>query len=105
MPGHDKKGKPNEKDPDPEPYLVVSMEMKREDMQKPFDPRKSYRCPDGKGGFVECLVLERGDNESTVMIGHIVSATNFENIFVIQFTIRHTILYFSLIKCFWLELK
>ena len=51
MPGHVKAGKPGEKDPDPEPYLVVTLEMKREDMQKPFDPRKSYWCPDGKGGY------------------------------------------------------
>ena len=76
MPGHDKKGKGNEKDPDPEPYLVVTMEMKREDMQRPFDPRKSYWCPDGKGGFTECLLVEKGDAESTVMIGHIVSKHN-----------------------------
>ena len=73
MPGHDKKGKPGEKDPDPEPYLVVTMDMKREDMQRPFDPRKSYWCPDGKGGFSECLLVEKGDTEATVMIGHIVS--------------------------------
>jgi len=86
MPGHEKKGKPNEKDPDPEPYLVVTMEMKREDMQRPFDPRKSYWCPDGKGGFTECLILEKGDTESTVAIGHIVSTYN--NAFYL-FSLRH----------------
>ena len=34
MPGHVKLGKAGEADPDPAPYLVVSMEMKREDMKK-----------------------------------------------------------------------
>ena len=32
MPGHVKLGKTGEPDPDPSPYLVVSMEMKREAM-------------------------------------------------------------------------
>ena len=32
MPGHVKLGKTGEPDPDPSPYLVVSMEMKREHM-------------------------------------------------------------------------
>merc|ERR1712001_626049 len=40
-------------------------------MQKPFDPRKSYWCPDGKGGYAECMLVEKGDTESTVMMGHI----------------------------------
>jgi hypothetical protein len=33
--------KTGEPDPDPSPYLVVSMEMKREDMLKPYDSKKS----------------------------------------------------------------
>merc|ERR1711944_188795 len=41
------------------------------DMQKPFDPKKSYWCPDGKGGYAECMLVEKGDTESTVMMGHI----------------------------------
>ena len=73
MPGHVKAGKPGEKDPDPEPYLVVTMEMKREDQKKPYDSKKSYWCPDGKGGYVECMLENKTDTESTVMIGHIVS--------------------------------
>merc|ERR1712141_390571 len=32
MPGHVKAGKPGAEDPDPAPYLVVTLEMKREDM-------------------------------------------------------------------------
>merc|ERR1712227_739381 len=71
MPGHVKLGAQKGEDPDPEPYLCVSMEMKREDMQMPYDSKKSYYCPDGKGGYVECMLEEKGDKESTVMIGHI----------------------------------
>ena len=79
MPGHVKTGKPSDpsKDPDPEPYLVVSMEQKREDYQKPYDSKKSYWCPDNKGGFVECMLEEKTDKEATVMIGHIVSIICF----------------------------
>ena len=36
MPGHVKLGKTGEPDPDPSPYLVVSMEMKREAMVSLF---------------------------------------------------------------------
>ena len=73
MPGHVKAGKAGEKDPDPEPYLVVTMEMKREDQKKPYDSKKSYWCPDGKGGYAECMLENKGDVESSVMLGHIVS--------------------------------
>ena len=73
MPGHVKMGAQKGEDPDPEPYLVVSMETKREDMQKPYDSKKSFFCPDGKGGFAECMLHEKGDTEATVYIGHIVS--------------------------------
>ena len=38
MPGHVVKKKPGEEDPDPTPFLVVSMELKKEDQIKPYDP-------------------------------------------------------------------
>jgi hypothetical protein len=38
MPGHVKKS--TGPDEDPLPYLVVSIEMKREDMMKPYDSKK-----------------------------------------------------------------
>ena len=44
MPGHIKLGKAGEPDPDPLPYLVVTLEMKRADMLLPYDPKKSYFC-------------------------------------------------------------
>jgi len=74
MPGHVKLGKSGEPDPDPAPYLIVSLEMKREDSLKPYDPRKSYWAPDGQGGYKESTLVD-GDIEKegakcTVMIGH-----------------------------------
>ena len=60
MPGHVKLGKAGEPDPDPLPYLVVTLEMKRADALLPYDSKKSYWCPDGKGGFIGCL-LENDD--------------------------------------------
>lgn len=70
MPGHIKLGKPGEPDPDPMPYLVVSMEMKRDDMLKPYDSKKSVWVPDGNGGFVEGLLQSDEGGKSVVMVGH-----------------------------------
>ena len=72
MPGHIKLGKAGEPDPDPLPYLVVTLEMKRVDMLLPYDPKKSYYCPDGKGGFMECILDGTNDagTKATVMCGH-----------------------------------
>ena len=78
MPGHVKLGGKQGEDPDPEPYLVVSMEMKREDMMRPYDPKKSYWCPDGKGGYAECTIVDMNDKEANVLIGHIVSLIVYE---------------------------
>ena len=76
MPGHVKLGKAGEPDPDPAPYLVLTMEMKRADAQKPYDPKKSYWCPDGKHGYMECLLESNEGGKATVMCGHEVSAFN-----------------------------
>jgi myosin heavy chain 6/7 len=70
MPGHVKAGKAGEPDPDPAPFLVISMEMKREDMLKPYDPKKSYWVPNGKGGFCEGLLMEDDGTKAVVMCGH-----------------------------------
>ena len=77
MPGHVKLGNPGEPDPDPKPYLIVSMEMKREDMLKAYDPKKSYWCPDDKGGYAECMLESDDGNKAVVMAGHIVSRLMF----------------------------
>merc|ERR1711981_380482 len=70
MPGHIKKADPNEKDPDPLPYLVVTLEMKRADAQLPYDPKKSYYCPDGKHGYMECMLESLDGDKATVACGH-----------------------------------
>ena len=86
MPGHVKLGAQKGEDPDPEPYLCVSMEMKREDMQMPYDSKKSFYCPDGKGGYAECMLEERNDKESHVLIGHIVSIIHTRIYWLIAYT-------------------
>ena len=70
MPGHVKKAKEGEVDPDPLPYLVVTMDMKRADMNIPYDPKKSYYCPDGKHGYMECMLESDEGGKATVMCGH-----------------------------------
>merc|ERR1712123_489705 len=70
MPGHVKLGKTGEADPDPSPYLCVSMDMKREAQAKPYDSKKSYWCPDGSGGFSESLLQSDEGGKAIVMIGH-----------------------------------
>ena len=70
MPGHAKAGKKGEADPDPLPYLVVSMEQKREDQMKPYDAKKSYWVPDlgPAGGYVEAILQEDDGKEAKVLI-------------------------------------
>merc|ERR1712001_282963 len=35
-----------------------------------YDPKKSYYCPDGKHGFMECLLESIEGDKATVMCGH-----------------------------------
>jgi hypothetical protein len=70
MPGHVKLGKAGEPDPDPTPYLIVSMEMKREDMLKPYDPKKSVWVPTDDHGFREGLLDSDDGTKAVVMCGH-----------------------------------
>lgn len=70
MPGNVKLGHSNEPDPDPMPFLAVSMEMKRADMLKAYDPKKSYWVPDENGGFVEALLQSDDGKKAVCMIGH-----------------------------------
>ena len=62
-------------DPDPTEFLLPSIEMKREDQHKPYDPKKSVWIPCPKtGGYREGLV-ESGDLEDPaskclVAVGH-----------------------------------
>ncbi len=78
MPGHVKLGSSNEPDPDPLPYLVVPMDVKRADMSKPYDAKKSVWVPNDSGGFVEAMLDSEAGGKSTVMVGHEVSGESIE---------------------------
>ena len=78
MPGHVKKS--TGPDEDPLPYLVVSIEMKREDMMKPYDSKKSYWVPDGKGGYVEGMLESDDGKKAVVMMGHVKGTFKSEEI-------------------------
>ena len=55
MPGHIKKTEGP--DPDPDPWLVVSDELKKKLLSKPYDPKKSCWVPDkATGGYWEGLI-------------------------------------------------
>ncbi len=70
MPGHVKLGATGEPDPDPLPYLVVSMEMKRADMAKPYDAKKSIWVPTEDHGFVEALLESESGGKTIALVGH-----------------------------------
>merc|ERR1712088_1100503 len=74
MPGHIKLVK-GAVDPDPTEFLLPSMDMKRADQQKPYDPKKSVWIPDAKSGGYKEGLLEAGDLEDpaskcVVSVGH-----------------------------------
>ena len=77
MPGHIKLGKAGEPDPDPMPYLVVPIDVKRADQNKPYDPKASYWVPDGKGNYIESMLVSDDGAKATVQCGHEVSTTDY----------------------------
>ena len=97
MPGHVKLGKAGEPDPDPCPYLVVTLEMKREDALKPYDPKKSYWCPDGKGNYMECILENDDGTKAVVMCGHEVKLITKETLLIqnLQACKHFFVLYFT----------
>jgi len=75
MPGHIKLSKTGQPDPDPTEFLLPSIDMKRSDQQKPYDPKKSVWIPDPKSGGYREGLLESGDVEDpaskcVVAVGH-----------------------------------
>ena len=44
--------------------------MLREAQAKPYDSKKSYWCPDGQGGFLECMLDSIDGAKANVTIGH-----------------------------------
>ena len=69
MPGHIKLVK-GAVDPDPTDFLWPTMDMKKEDQNKPYDPKKSVWVPNDDGGFVEAILQADDGKKATVMIGH-----------------------------------
>ena len=56
MPGH-MVGKSDGPDPDPDPWLVVSDELRKKLLSKPYDPKKSCWVPDkATHGYDEGLI-------------------------------------------------
>ena len=55
MPGHI--AKTEGPDPDPDPWLVVSEELRKKLNSKPYDPKKSCWVPDkASGGYDEGMI-------------------------------------------------
>ena len=82
MPGHVKFVK-GAVDPDPTEYLLPSVDMKKEDQNKPYEPKQSVWVPDPKtGGYREGLLLDGAEIASigaedadlaaklTIAVGH-----------------------------------
>ena len=67
MPGHIKKSEGA--DPDPDPWLVVSEELRKKLNSKPYDAKKSCWVPDkATGGYWEGLIESKDGDKVTVKI-------------------------------------
>merc|ERR1712242_473284 len=67
MPGHIKKS--DGPDPDPDPWLVVSPELRVKLKTKPYDPKKSCWVPDkATGGYFEGLIDSTDGDKVTVTL-------------------------------------
>ena len=67
MPGHIKKSEGA--DPDPDPWLVVSEELRKKLNSKPYDAKKSCWVPDkATGGYWESLIESKEGGKVNVKI-------------------------------------
>ena len=67
MPGHVKKSEGP--DPDPSPWLIVSEELKKKLLAKPYDTKKSCWVPDKvTHGYFEGLIESSDGDKVTVKI-------------------------------------
>ena len=82
MPGHLKKSEGD--DPDPDPWLVVSPELRVKLNSKPYDPKKSCWVPDkATGGYWEGLIEGTEGDKVTVKIlekGEVISISNGDDL-------------------------
>lgn len=68
MPGTRIVLKGDEPDPDPAPYLFLSVEHKRKNAEKPYDPKRSCWVPDADTKFTEGLIEETSGGKVKVKI-------------------------------------
>ena len=81
MPGHIKKSEGP--DPDPDPWLVVSPELRVKLKSKPYDPKKSCWVPDkATGGYFEGLIDSTDGDKVTVQIKETGDVSNPSNYFL-----------------------
>lgn len=67
MPGHI--AKTEGPDPDPDPWLVVSEELKKKLLAKPYDTKKSCWVPDkASGGYNEGLIESKDGEKVSVKL-------------------------------------
>ena len=67
MPGHI--AKTEGPDPDPDPWLVVSPELKKKLLAKPYDAKKSCWVPDkASGGYNEGLIESKDGAKVSVKL-------------------------------------
>ena len=67
MPGHIKKNEGP--DPDPDPWLIVTPELRKKLKAKPYDAKKSCWVPDkASGGYAEGLIESTDGDKVTVKI-------------------------------------
>lgn len=72
------KGQQEWDDPDPSPYLYISMEQKRKDQTKFYDGKKMCWLTDEKDGFVQGMIKEtKGDMCIVEIEGQEVSQPDF----------------------------
>lgn len=55
-------------EPDPTPYLFVSLEMKRQDQSKPYDAKTACWVPDDKESFAQGIITGTKGDLVTVKI-------------------------------------
>ncbi|KAI5719729.1 hypothetical protein M8J76_014009 [Diaphorina citri] len=72
-------------DPDPTPYLYVSLEQKRIDQTKPYDAKKACWVPDEQEGFVQGEIKgTKGDIVSVTLPGGETKDIKKENVFPVN---------------------
>jgi len=68
-------------DPDPTPYLFVSLEQKRIDQTKPYDAKKACWVPDEESGFLQGEIRgTKGDLVTVALPNGEVSYRNRRNV-------------------------